>query len=174
MELEIAFPVIVAALAGFSGVQRRLQIKGEAGGIIVIDDYGHHPTEIKATLAALRGAWPKRRLVVMFQPHRYSRTRGLFKEFCSAFHEADILFMTEIYAASENPIEGVTGAALLQGTRQHGQRQTHFVAEVEDLPGAVLPLLQEGDVVLSLGAGNILLAGEMLLADLQARIKGRE
>jgi UDP-N-acetylmuramate--alanine ligase len=169
LELEIAFPVIAAALAGFSGVQRRLQIKGEAGGITVVDDYGHHPTEIRATLAALRGAWPKRRLVVMFQPHRYSRTQGLFKEFCSAFHEADLLFMTEIYAASESPIEGVTGEALLLGTRQHGQRQTHFAAEVEALPAAVLPLLQEGDVVLSLGAGNIVKAGEALLQQLQAR-----
>jgi len=169
LELEIGFPVIAAALVGFSGVQRRLQIKGEAGGITVIDDYGHHPTEIRATLAALRGAWPKRRLVVMFQPHRYSRTRGLFKEFCSAFHEADILFMTEIYAASESPIEGVSGEALLGGTREHGQRRSHFVATVEALPEAVLPLLRKGDVVLTLGAGNILQAGEALLKKLQAR-----
>lgn len=169
LELEIAFPVIAAALASFSGVQRRMQIKGEAGGITVVDDYGHHPTEIRATLAALRGAWPKRRLVVMFQPHRYSRTQGLFKEFCSAFHEADILFMTEIYAASESPIEGVTGEALLLGASQHGQRQTHYVAEVEGLPAAVLPLLQAGDVVVSLGAGNIVKAGEVLLQQLQAR-----
>jgi UDP-N-acetylmuramate--alanine ligase len=169
LELEIDFPVIAAALAEFSGVQRRMQIKGEVGGITVVDDYGHHPTEIRATLSALRGAWPKRRLVVMFQPHRYSRTKGLFKEFCSAFHEADLLLMTEIYAASESPIEGVSGEALLLGTRQHGQRQTHFVAEVADLAAAVLPLLQEGDVVLSLGAGNILRAGEELLKKLQAR-----
>ncbi len=163
LELDIPFAEIAGALASFDGVQRRLQIKGEARGITVIDDYGHHPTEIKATLAALRGAWPKRRLVVLFQPHRYTRTQGLFKEFCTAFHDADILYMTEIYAASESPIEGVTGEALLQGTRQHGQRQAHFVAEVEGLPGAVLPILLAGDVVLTLGAGNILQAGEQLL-----------
>jgi len=169
LELEIPFPEIAAALAGFTGVQRRLQIKGEVGGITIIDDYGHHPTEIRATLAALRGAWPTRRLLVMFQPHRYSRTQGLFKEFCSAFHEADVLFMTEIYAASETPIPGVSGERLLQGARQHGQRQAHFVAEVEALPAAVLPILREGDVVLSLGAGNILQAGEVLLAQLQSQ-----
>jgi UDP-N-acetylmuramate--alanine ligase len=169
LELDIPFAEIAGALASFDGVQRRLQIKGEARGITVIDDYGHHPTEIKATLAALRGAWPKRRLVVLFQPHRYSRTQGLFKEFCTAFHEADILYMSEIYAASESPIEGVTGEALLQGTKQHGQRQAHFVAGVKGLPGAVLPVLQAGDVVLTLGAGNIYQAGEQLLELLQAR-----
>jgi UDP-N-acetylmuramate--alanine ligase len=169
LELDIPFAEIAGALASFDGVQRRLQIKGEARGITVIDDYGHHPTEIKATLAALRGAWPKRRLVVLFQPHRYSRTQGLFKEFCTAFHEADILYMSEIYAASESPIEGVTGEALLQGTKQHGQRQAHFVAGVKGLPGAVLPVLQAGDVVLTLGAGNIFQAGEQLLELLQAR-----
>jgi UDP-N-acetylmuramate--alanine ligase len=169
LELDIPFAEIAGALASFDGVQRRLQIKGEARGITVIDDYGHHPTEIKATLAALRGAWPKRRLVVLFQPHRYSRTQGLFKEFCTAFHEADILYMSEIYAASESPIEGVTGEALLQGTKQHGQRQAHFVPGVKGLPGAVLPILQAGDVVLTLGAGNIYQAGEQLLELLQAR-----
>jgi UDP-N-acetylmuramate--alanine ligase len=169
LELDIPFAEITEALASFSGVQRRLQIKGEAGGITVIDDYGHHPTEIKATLAALRGAWPNRRLVVLFQPHRYSRTLGLFKEFCTAFHEADLLYMTEIYAAGETPIEGVSGEGLLQGTRQHGQRQAYFVGEVEALPAVVLPVLQAGDVVLSLGAGNILQAGEKLLELLQER-----
>jgi UDP-N-acetylmuramate--alanine ligase len=166
LELDIDFPVISEALASFSGVHRRVEVKGEKQGVTVIDDYGHHPTEVKATLAAMRGAWPKRRLVVLFQPHRYSRTQGLFKEFCTAFHEADVLVMTDIYAASEEPIEGVSGEALLQGTRQHGQRQTHFVAKVEDLAATVVPLLKSGDVVLTLGAGNILRAGEAILEKL--------
>lgn len=166
LELDIPFPLIVEALASFSGVHRRVEVKGEKQGVTVVDDYGHHPTEVKATLAALRGAWPKRRLVVLFQPHRYSRTQGLFKEFCTAFHEADVLVMTDIYAASEEPIEGITGEALLQGTRQHGQRQTHFVAKVEDLATEVIPLLKNGDVVLTLGAGNILNAGEDILEKL--------
>ncbi len=166
LELDISFPVIAEALAGFSGVHRRVEVKGEKQGVMVVDDYGHHPTEVKATLSAMRGAWPKRRLIVLFQPHRYSRTQGLFKEFCTAFHEADVLVMTDIYAASEDPIEGVSGETLLQATRQHGQRQTHFVAQVDDLASEVVPLLKRGDVVLTLGAGNILRAGEAILEKL--------
>ncbi len=171
LELEIPFAKISAALATFTGVQRRLQIKGEARGITVIDDYGHHPTEIKATLAAIRSAWPSRRLLVMFQPHRYTRTQGLFKEFCTAFHDADILILTEIYPASETPIEGVTAENLLIGIREHGQRQVYLAAGVDDLAGMVLPLLEDGDIVLSLGAGDILRAGEQLLSALGAVTK---
>ncbi|MCJ7601152.1 MAG: UDP-N-acetylmuramate--L-alanine ligase [Desulfobulbaceae bacterium] len=166
LELEIPFAKITAALATFTGVQRRLQIKGEARGITVIDDYGHHPTEIKATLAAIRSAWPSRRLLVMFQPHRYTRTKGLFKEFCTAFHDADILILTEIYPASENPIEGVTAENLMIGIKEHGQRQVYLVAGVDDLAGVAQPMLEEGDIVLSLGAGDILRAGEQLLSAL--------
>jgi UDP-N-acetylmuramate--alanine ligase len=166
LELDIAFPVISEALAEFTGVHRRVEVKGEKQEITVVDDYGHHPTEVRATLGALRGAWPNRRLIVLFQPHRYSRTQGLFKEFCTAFHEADVLVMTDIYAASEEPIAGVSGEALLLATRQHGQRQTHFVAKVEDLAAEVVPFLKRGDVVLTLGAGNILTAGEAILEKL--------
>ncbi|MCK9294903.1 MAG: UDP-N-acetylmuramate--L-alanine ligase [Desulfobulbaceae bacterium] len=171
LELEIPFAKISAALATFTGVQRRLQIKGEARGITVIDDYGHHPTEIRATLAAIRSAWPSRRLLVMFQPHRYTRTQGLFKEFCTAFHDADILILTEIYPASETPIEGVTAENLLIGIKEHGQRQVYLAAGVDDLAGVVLPLLEDGDIVLSLGAGDILRAGEQLLSALGAVTK---
>ncbi len=167
LELEIPFAVIVKALKSFTGVQRRLQIKGETKGITIIDDYGHHPTEIKATLSAIRSAWPGRRLLVMFQPHRYTRTQGLFKEFCTAFHDADILILTEIYAASESPIEGVTAESLMSGIREHGQRQVHLVAGVDDLAAMVQPMLLEGDIVLTLGAGDILRAGEQLLSALE-------
>ncbi|MCA1765170.1 MAG: UDP-N-acetylmuramate--L-alanine ligase [Desulfobulbaceae bacterium] len=163
LELDIPFPGIGEALAAFTGVQRRVEIKGEKQGVTVVDDYGHHPTEVKATLSALRDAWPTRRLIVLFQPHRYSRTKGLFKEFCTAFHEADILVMTDIYAAGEEPIEGVTGEALLQATKQHGQRQTYFVAEVDNLAAEVVAMLKPGDVVLTLGAGDIPRAGEQIL-----------
>ncbi|MDA8165728.1 MAG: UDP-N-acetylmuramate--L-alanine ligase [Desulfobacteraceae bacterium] len=166
LEIDIPFPAIAGALAGFTGVQRRLQIKGETGGIIVVDDYGHHPTEIRATLAALRSAWPKRRLAVLFQPHRYTRTKALFQEFCTAFHEADLLYLTEIYAASEQPLEGVSGENLAAGIRQHGQKHIEYVAEVEALPATVLPRLEAGDVVLTLGAGNINQIGEKVLAGL--------
>jgi UDP-N-acetylmuramate--alanine ligase len=132
----------------------------------VIDDYGHHPTEIRATISALRDALPERRLIVLFQPHRYTRTKGLLKEFNTAFHAADILILTEIYAASEQPIAGVSGAALLNSIKQHGQRQAYLVPEVDDLPDMACTLLQEGDVVLTLGAGNIWQTGEKLLARL--------
>ena len=167
LELDIPFEVIRAALRTFSGVQRRLQIKGEVGGVMVIDDYGHHPTEIRATLAAMRSAWPKRRLIVMFQPHRYTRTAGLFKEFSTAFHDADILLLTEIYAASETPIAGVSGSALLEEIKLHGQKNAYFVAEVESLPNAVLGVAQPDDIVLTLGAGNIYHAGEELLRQMK-------
>lgn len=169
MEIEIPFEKIAAALACFSGVQRRLQVKGEIEGMTVIDDYGHHPTEIRATLSALRMAWPKRRIVVMFQPHRYSRTFGLFKEFCTAFHDADLLFVVDIYPAGEEPIEGVTSQALLEKIQAHGQKQAFYAPDLESLASQVLPCLQEGDVVLTLGAGTIWQAGELILSMVQER-----
>ncbi len=166
LELGVPFSVIVKALGEFSGVQRRLQVKGEVEGIMVVDDYGHHPTEIRATLSAMRAAWPKRRLVVMFQPHRYSRTKGLFKEFCTAFHDVDLLFMTDIYPASEDPIPGVSTPVLLEKIQAHGQKNVHFVPDMHKIADQVMPLLQKDDVVLSLGAGNIWQAGERVLAAL--------
>ena len=172
LELEIDFPVIASALASFEGVQRRLQVKGEAAGILVVDDYGHHPTEIRATLDAVREGWPERRLVVAFQPHRYTRTRALFDEFKTAFHRADLLVLTDIYAASEAPLEGVTSAALAEAVKRHGQRDVHHLPDVEMLPGALLGLLRPGDLVLTLGAGNIVHAGETLLHLLQEGERG--
>ncbi|MEJ2691217.1 MAG: UDP-N-acetylmuramate--L-alanine ligase, partial [Deltaproteobacteria bacterium] len=163
LELEIPFAIVSAALNSFTGVQRRMQIKGEIQAITVVDDYGHHPTEIRATLASMRAAWPARRLVVLFQPHRYSRTQALFKEFCTAFHEADCLFLTDIYPASEQPIEGVTAEALAEGIKQHGHRNVLLERDISGLPETVFKLLQEKDVVLTLGAGNIVQAGEQLL-----------
>jgi len=162
-ELEIPFDMIRKSLESFPGVQRRMELKGEAAGITVIDDYGHHPTEIKATLSAVKQAWPEKRLVVLFQPHRYTRTKGLFKEFLIAFHQADFLIMTEIYAASEQPIAGVTGENLLGEIKLHGQRHTHFIPDVGEMADAVVPLLEKGDLVLTLGAGNIVGVGEKLL-----------
>ncbi|UCD65558.1 MAG: UDP-N-acetylmuramate--L-alanine ligase [Deltaproteobacteria bacterium] len=167
LELDIPFATIAAALQSFSGVQRRLQIKGERRDITVVDDYGHHPTEIRATLSALRDAWPKRRLVVLFQPHRYSRTKALAEEFYTAFHEADILLLTEIYSASESPIPGVSAEALLDGIKQHGHRHAYFAPNFERLLDKTMDILAPGDVVLSLGAGNIWQAGEKLLEKIQ-------
>jgi UDP-N-acetylmuramate--alanine ligase len=163
LELDIPFTAIAAALQNFSGVQRRLQIKGERRDITVVDDYGHHPTEIRATLSALRDAWPERRLVVLFQPHRYSRTQALADEFQTAFHEANILLLTEIYGASETPIPGVNGKALVNGIKKHGHRHAYFEPTFDKLLDRTMQILAPGDVVLTLGAGNIWQAGEKLL-----------
>jgi UDP-N-acetylmuramate--alanine ligase len=129
----------------------------------VIDDYGHHPTEIRATLDAIREGWPDRRVVVAFQPHRYSRTKGLFAEFTTAFRRADVLVLTDIYPAGEQPIADVTSEHLLEAIRRHGQRQTHFIPQLVQQPQELIPLLQPGDLLLTLGAGNIVRAGEQLL-----------
>ncbi len=163
LELEIDFAVIARALENFQGVQRRLQVKGEAGGVLVVDDYGHHPTEIRATLDAVREGWPDRRVVVAFQPHRYSRTAGLFAEFTTAFRRADVLVLTDIYAAGEEPIEGVSSESLQEAIKQHGQRQIFFIPQLVQQPEKLMPLLQPGDLFLTLGAGNIVKAGEVLL-----------
>ncbi len=169
LELTIPFDTISAALSSFQGVQRRMQFKGEGRGITVLDDYGHHPTEIRATLSAIKEGWPDKRLVVLFQPHRYSRTLALLSEFRTCFHQADFLVMTEIYAASEEPDEKISGEILLDEVIKHGQRQTRFVSKVEGLAEALLPELKEGDLVLTLGAGNIVLAGEDLVSLLQSK-----
>jgi UDP-N-acetylmuramate--alanine ligase len=163
LELDIPFTAIAAALQNFSGVQRRLQIKGERRDITVVDDYGHHPTEIRATLSALRDAWPERRLVVLFQPHRYSRTHALAEDFHTAFHKANILLLTEIYGASEIPIPGVTAEALVNGIKQHGHRHAYFEPTFDKLLDRALDILAPGDIVLTLGAGNIYQVGEKLL-----------
>jgi UDP-N-acetylmuramate--alanine ligase len=163
LELEIEFPVIAHALARFKGVQRRLQVKGEKQGILVVDDYGHHPTEIRATLDAIREGWPDRRLVVVFQPHRYTRTKGLFEEFSTAFYRADVLILTDIYAAGEDPIEGVNSKAMLEAVKLHGQRQAYYHPDLSTLPPYLLDFILEGDLVLTLGAGSIVQVGEQLL-----------
>lgn len=171
LELEISFEKIQTGLQGYAGVERRMQQKGEIGGITIVDDYGHHPTEIRATLEAIKQAWPQKRLVVLFQPHRYSRTKALFKEFQTCFHKADYLIMSDIYAASEEPIAGVTGESLLAATKNHGQRHTRYIGELEKMAEEIIPMLQEGDLVLTLGAGNIVRVGEEILNLLQKDIQ---
>ena len=168
IEIGVEFPVLAKAFASFSGVQRRMQIKGVAREITVIDDYGHHPTEIRATLEALRQSCPKKRLIVLFQPHRYSRTKGLFDQFVTSFYQADILIVTDIYPAGEPPIAGVTSEALVDGLRLHGQRDVFHAAGEKDLFDRLMPLLQQNDTVLTLGAGDIFHVGEMLLQRLNS------
>jgi len=167
-ELEVPFKVCAGALAEFGGVERRFESKGQAYGIQVVDDYGHHPTEIRATLAAARGFHPGR-IVVVFQPHRFSRTRDLFEDFAAAFHDADLLVVTEIYAAGEAKIPGVEAAALAEAVTARGHRAVRFVADLERVVGELLPALHPGDLVLTLGAGDVSRLGPELLAALRER-----
>lgn len=164
LELDIDFAVISRALENFQGVQRRLQIKGEAGGMLIVDDYGHHPTEIRATLEAIREGWPERRVVTVFQPHRYSRTIGLFDAFLTAFRRSDVLVLSDIYAAGEAPRNDVSSVMLQEAIKQHGQRQTYYLPDVVQEPATLLPLLEPGDLILTLGAGSIGRLGDDLLS----------
>jgi UDP-N-acetylmuramate--alanine ligase len=154
------------ALASFQGPGRRLEVKGEAGGVTVVDDYGHHPTEIRATLEALRQA-RRGRIVVLFQPHRYTRTRALMEEFAGCFHLADAVRVLDIYAASEPPIEGVTGGILAEKIRAAGHPDARYAGSLEDAVAAVVGELRPGDVVLTLGAGSITQAGDQILSGLR-------
>jgi UDP-N-acetylmuramate--alanine ligase len=167
MELEVPMDLIRKGLAAFSGVERRFQLRGEKGGIMVVDDYGHHPTEIRATLAAAK-AGQDRRLVVLFQPHRYTRTRDLLGEFVHAFDLADELFVTEIYAAGEPPLAGVSGERLAEMIRAAGHVAVTWVERKEALVERVRPVLRPGDLVLTLGAGDIWKAGVKLLEELES------
>ena len=154
LELGLELDQIRSGLESFSGVDRRFQVKADAAGILVVDDYGHHPTEIRATLATAKDAFA-RRTVVIFQPHRYSRVEALFEEFCRAFHQADVLVVTEIYPAGEEPRAGVSGERLAEGIKKHGHRHVRFVSEIDDVPEALRDTLEEGDLVLTLGAGSV-------------------
>ena len=153
-ELGVSWEQAREALQGFTGVQRRFQIYGEVDGVLVVDDYGHHPTEIRATLEAARGC-SRRRTVVLFQPHRYTRTRDLYGEFTRAFREADVIMVTEIYPASEESIPGVTGEWLAEGIREAGHQNVIYVEKVEEAFSRIKEMLQPGDHFLTLGAGNV-------------------
>lgn len=155
MEVDISFEKCAEGLNGFGGVGRRFEFKGEKGGVTVVDDYGHHPAEIAATLATARQVFPGRRIVAAFQPHRFSRTQAHFGEFCKIFDNVDQLLLTEIYAASEKPIPGVSGQSLAQGIRQVSTTPVEYYQTLNDLAAALPNVLREGDVLLTLGAGSI-------------------
>jgi len=162
LELKVAPDVIRAGLALFNGVDRRFQIRGAKRNVTVIDDYGHHPTEIRATLAAARLCGYSR-IHVIFQPHRYTRTFHLMDEFARSFMQADRLYVLDIYAASEKPIEGVTAEALVERIRQFGHHSAEYVGSIGRAVEAVLEHAEPGDAVLTLGAGNVWQAGDQLL-----------
>jgi UDP-N-acetylmuramate--alanine ligase len=169
LELEVPFDTITKALASYAGVNRRFQFKGDAAGVIVVDDYGHHPTEIRATLVAAKLGSQGRRMVVLFQPHRYTRTQDLMDEFARSFNNADVLMVTDIYAASEDPIEGVSGESLVEAVRRFGHKDARYVGSVEDATQALLNEVHENDMVITLGAGNVYRVGERLVELLKER-----
>jgi UDP-N-acetylmuramate--alanine ligase len=161
-ELDVPFAAAAAALASFRGVERRFETKGVVAGVRVVDDYGHHPTELRAVLAAARGVHAGR-IVVVFQPHRYSRTRDLFDAFTTAFHDADLLVLTEIYGAGEPKLPGVEAALLADAIRARGHKDVRFVPDLERVVPELLPELRSGDLVLTLGAGSVSKLGPKLL-----------
>lgn len=160
LEVQAPEDAIVRALAEFRGVGRRFERHGEValpagGSFTLIDDYGHHPAEMEATLAAARGAFPGRRLVLAFQPHRFTRTRDCFEDFVRVLSSVDALLLAEVYAAGESPIVAADGRALARGLRVAGKVEPVFVEQIADMPGAILDAARDGDVVLTMGAGSI-------------------
>ncbi|MGH8264299.1 MAG: UDP-N-acetylmuramate--L-alanine ligase [Steroidobacteraceae bacterium] len=159
IELEIPDAAIQKALAGFQGIDRRLQVIGDidtaAGRITIVDDYGHHPTEVAATLAAARLGWPNRRLVLVFQPHRYTRTRDLLDDFAQVLTAADVVLVTEVYAAGEAPIAGADGRAICRALRSRGKIEPIFIERLDELPPALAGVIRSGDLVVTMGAGSI-------------------
>jgi UDP-N-acetylmuramate--alanine ligase len=166
--LDVGVEAIRGALDQFRGVERRFQLRGRAAGVSVIDDYGHHPTEIKATLAAARQCG-FRKVHVVFQPHRYTRTRDLIEEFTTAFGDADSLFVLDIYAASEKPIEGVSGEALASTIRENGGGNAQYVSSFGGAASAAAAVAEDGDMILTLGAGSVSQLGPIILEKLQER-----
>jgi UDP-N-acetylmuramate--alanine ligase len=164
--LDVAVDSIRTALDQFRGVDRRFQLRGRVAGVSVIDDYGHHPTEIRATLAAARQCG-FRKVHVIFQPHRYTRTRDLIEEFTTAFGDADSLFVLDIYAASEPPIEGITGEVLAQRIREKTAKIGRYVSSVAEAVDAAAAVAEDGDMILTLGAGSVSQFGPMILEKLQ-------
>src|ERR1700691_6100715 len=166
LELDVRLESIREAIAAYSGVDRRFQVRGQARGVTVIDDYGHHPTEIRATLAAAQ-LCKFRRIHAVFQPHRYTRTQHLMDEFARSFHQADVVYVLDIYAASEAPIEGVTGRSLADRIRDFGHRSVQYTGTIDQTVDAVVEKVRDQDVVLTLGAGNVWQVGDRVLAKLR-------
>jgi UDP-N-acetylmuramate--alanine ligase len=166
LELGIPFATSVAALQDIEGVQRRLEVRGSTQhGVTIVDDYGHHPTEIKTTLQAVRQSWPDRRIVVVFQPHRYSRTEALFDEFTRSFYQADSLVVLPIYSAGEPPIRDITGQAVYEGIRLHGHKNVVYQDGHEEALSYLRDAVEPEDILLTLGAGDVWKVGEAFLAE---------
>ncbi len=163
LELEMEIEDIKRGLRNLGGLARRFHIKGDKQGVLVMDDYGHHPTEIAATLETARECWPERRLIVVFQPHRYSRTKALYERFVTSFNDADMLLVSPIYPAGEKPIEGVDSEWLYRGIKEHGHKDVVLCESQDRIMEVLLQIAKPGDVVMTLGAGNIHRIGEAFL-----------
>jgi UDP-N-acetylmuramate--alanine ligase len=169
MELQVSFEACVQALDGFSGVQRRFSVRGEEDGVLVVDDYGHHPTEIVATLRAAAEGFPKRRVIAVFQPHRYSRVSSLWSDFCGSFNGADTVVVCPVYAAGETPMEGISAEHIAAEMRERGYRGTQAVDSLDAALAWLVDAVRPGDVVITLGAGNVNQICERLLESLRGR-----
>ncbi|MGC2236528.1 MAG: UDP-N-acetylmuramate--L-alanine ligase [Pyrinomonadaceae bacterium] len=170
LELDVEFEKIAEAFVGFQNANRRFQFKGEANGISVVDDYGHHPTEILATLSAAKNGSGGKRTVVVFQPHRFSRTNELMNEFALSFNNADVLFVLDIYAASETPIEGVTAEVLTENVRKYGHKNVRYIGDIDGAAEKIIPFLQPNDLVITLGAGSITRLSDEILEKLKSEV----
>lgn len=166
LELGMTFNHIHEGISRFEGVFRRFQVKAEIGNIMVVDDYAHHPTEVKATLQAARNGWPDRRIVAVFQPHLYSRTQQLKDEFGMSFFDADVLVVTDVYPSREQPIEGVNGHLIADTAASFGHKNVHYVEDKKSLPEKLMQLIEEGDIVITMGAGDIYTYGDQLVQKL--------
>jgi len=166
LELDLEIGVIKEGLKVLGGLSRRFQLKGERKGVLFLDDYGHHPTEIMATLKTVKECWPERRLIILFQPHRYSRTQALLDRFVISFNDADILIVAPIFSAGEDAIKGITTETLSKGIKDHGHKEVVFCARQEEILPTVLDLVRPGDLIMTLGAGNIYREGDRLFEEL--------
>ena len=153
-EMGLSVKTIIAGIGSYGGVRRRFEIKGIASDVMVVDDYAHHPTEVSATLQAARDGWD-RRIIAVFQPHLFSRTKSFYKEFAAAFMDSDVLIVTDIYPAREKPIKGVTGKLVFNAARSTGHKNVHYIPDLEDLQAALDDIIQENDMVITIGAGTI-------------------
>jgi UDP-N-acetylmuramate--alanine ligase len=167
LELDVPFEKIAGAFVGFQNANRRFQFKGEADGITVVDDYAHHPTEILATLSAAKNGAKGKRTVAIFQPHRFTRTQELMNEFALAFNNADVLFVLDIYAASETPIEGVTAEILTENIRKYGHKNASYIGDVDGATEKIVPFLRPNDLVITLGAGSVTRLSDEILEKLK-------
>ncbi len=167
LELGIEFSKIKKAVESFTGVYRRLEIKADIDGVTIVDDYAHHPTEVQATLSALRSGWPQRRVVAVFQPHLFSRTRDFHDEFGKSFLNADVLVVIEIYPAREEPIQGITGELIVNDARAFGHKEAYYVQDKRQLSEFLMKIKKSGDIVVTLGAGDILKYGEEFIGKMK-------